>query len=66
MRKKSSQIDTIEKQWKHIADRKWSYKTSTVDFWVEVHNFQNSVGENTFKELSEFVLSQLLLSVCLV
>ncbi|KNC22166.1 hypothetical protein FF38_02161 [Lucilia cuprina] len=59
MKKKSSEIDTIQKQWRLIADHKWNSKTSIVDYLIEIHNFRNSINENTFNEISEFVLSLL-------
>lgn len=51
----------MQKQWKRLSDQKWDEHENTVNFWIEVNGFKNSVDENPFKELSEFVSSLLIL-----
>lgn len=56
-----SEIDIIQCQWNGIANKKWKNDTNTTNFWIEVSNYKNFVDENPFKELSEFVISLLVL-----
>ena len=52
----SSDINIIQNQWSYIIKQHGDEKSDTISFWIQVYNFKNSVGENTFKELSSFVL----------
>lgn len=54
-------MEKIQNQWSYISEHLWDTNMNTTDFWIQVHNFRNSINENPFKELSDFVLSLLVL-----
>lgn len=57
----STEIENIQNQWNNIAQQYWDTKMNITEFWIQVHNFRNSINENPFKDLSNFVISLLVL-----
>ncbi|XP_017464541.1 PREDICTED: uncharacterized protein LOC108357960 isoform X2 [Rhagoletis zephyria] len=61
VRYSETEIENIELQWKNICSYPWKNVNNTLDFWSEVRQFRNAVGENPFNELTDFVYCLLLL-----
>lgn len=51
------EIEELEKCIKNIKLCEWSNVKRTDKFWIEVHNYKNSIGNNPFSKLSSFALS---------
>lgn len=49
-------LNKIEICLRNICIHKWKEIEKTDEFWLEVHSFRDSLGENPFIELSSFVL----------
>lgn len=60
-KKKAEDIEKIQNQWENITKQHWDTNMDTTTFWIQVFNLKNSVQENPFEELSEFVISLLVL-----
>lgn len=53
----AGEIEIIQNQWSYITEQVWDTKMNTTEFWIQVHNFKNSINENPFNNLSSFVLA---------
>ena len=51
-------ITDIEFQYNNIDIIKWHSKT-TIDLWIEVEKYRDSVGQNPFQEIAKFALKLL-------
>lgn len=61
MKLSHSDIDLIENQWNHLTQQQWKNTNDTTSFWIEVQNYKDAIGNNPFRQLSEFALSLLVL-----
>jgi len=58
----SLQISVIEMEYKlHLI--KWNNIHHTISFWGEVYKYQDTIGENPFKNVAEIALSLLVLLI---
>lgn len=49
-------LNKIEVSLQNLTLQKWNNMERTDDFWIEVYNFKNCLGENPFHELAYFVI----------
>lgn len=54
-------ITNLEIQWQNLNSYKWLNQKTTVEFWVNVYEYNNAMNENPFHELSSFVMKFLVL-----
>lgn len=57
----NSDIVEIETGWANIHLKKWSCTDNTIDFWIEVYNYKDSLNENPFKMLADLAIKVLCL-----
>ncbi|XP_028166143.1 zinc finger protein 862-like [Ostrinia furnacalis] len=50
-------IDKLLQQWHGVNFVQWTATRDVIDFWIEVRNYKNAAGINTFQELSDLALS---------
>ena len=62
MGRSASAVSKIDSQWRTLNLIHWEcIKSTTVEFWVEVLQYRNSMAENPFQELAEFAIECLIL-----
>lgn len=53
------EIDRIDSQWRNLTIVKWQETKSTEKFWVEVSNYKDAAGVNSFQDICHMALSVL-------
>lgn len=56
----SKEIEDLESCLQNIKFCEWKNVGRTDNFWIEVHNYKNAVGNNPFSKLSSLALSILI------
>lgn len=51
----------IVSQWENIHLIKWQEISQTLEFWIEVINFNNATNENPFEDIADLALTALFL-----
>ncbi|KYN04692.1 hypothetical protein ALC62_04434 [Cyphomyrmex costatus] len=54
-------IDTTVDEWNLLHMKKWNQLSTPEEFWIEVFEYQNSVGQKQFGNIARFVLAMLCL-----
>lgn len=50
-------VDSLVQEWNALHRTTWESTKTTEEFWVEVYNFKNAVGERTYGNVSKLALA---------
>ncbi|KAL0859016.1 hypothetical protein ABMA27_010870 [Loxostege sticticalis] len=51
-----SDVDSVIQEWNALHRTDWKSTEQTEEFWVEVYNFKNAVGDRTYGHVSKLAL----------